>query len=117
MTDAGIDWEDALSNGSHIAGAESYPERWAARAAAFRERVPGRLDIAYGAHPRERLDLFEPEGPPRGLAVFIHGGYWLRFDKSSWSDLAEGALALGWAVALPSYVLAPEARIPDITGQ
>ncbi|RMF39204.1 MAG: alpha/beta hydrolase, partial [Alphaproteobacteria bacterium] len=81
------------------------------------ERVPGRLDIAYGAHPRERLDLFEPEGPPRGLVVFIHGGYWLRFDKSSWSDLAEGVLALGWAVALPGYVLAPEARIPEITGQ
>lgn len=56
-----------------------------------------------------------PEDAPRGLAVIIHGGFWLRFDKSSWSDLAQGALAHSWAVAIPSYPLAPEATIPQIT--
>ena len=41
----------------------------------------------------------------------------MSFDKSSWSHLAEGALERGWTVALPSYTLAPEARIGDIVGE
>ncbi len=47
----------------------------------------------------------------------MHGGYWRRFDKSSWSWAAAGALARGWAVAMPSYTLAPEARIAQITAE
>jgi acetyl esterase/lipase len=49
------------------------------------------------------------------LFVFVHGGYWMAFDKSTWSHLARGALARGWAVAIPSYTLAPEARLSEIT--
>ena len=37
------------------------------------------------------------------------------FDKSSWSHLAAGAVARGWSVAVPSYPLAPQARISQIT--
>jgi acetyl esterase/lipase len=40
-----------------------------------------------------------------------------RFDKSFWSHLAAGPLARGWAVAMPSYALAPEARIGTITAE
>lgn len=112
-----IDWEDAFANGAYIAGAEGYPADWAARAQAFRASARGELDLPYGSHPRERLDLFWPEGAAHGLVVFVHGGYWLKFDKSVWSHLAAGPLARGWAVALPSYTLAPEATIPEITAQ
>ncbi|MFZ2103142.1 MAG: alpha/beta hydrolase, partial [Oricola sp.] len=48
------------------------------------------------------------------LFVFVHGGFWLRLDKSYWSNLAAGALANGWAVAMPSYPLCPEIHIRDI---
>ena len=115
--DSGIDWEDAFSSAVYIPDSADFPALWAARAAAFRDRAWCKLDIAYGNRPRERFDMFFPAGRPKGLAVIIHGGYWLRFDKSSWSDLAEGALRRGWTVALPSYTLAPEARIPQITRQ
>ena len=40
--------------------------------------------------PRARLDLFLPDRTPRGLVVFVHGGFWLAFDKSFWSHLAAG---------------------------
>jgi len=109
------DWDDAYANGAHIPGAEGFVPRWQAEAAAFRAAAGGRLDIAYGTGARERLDLFVPEGTPRGLCVFVHGGYWKAFDKSLWSHLAAGARAKGWAVALPSYPLAPEVRISEIT--
>ena len=115
---SGIDWDDAFANGAYIENGMSYPPIWAARAAAFRQEANrAKTDMLYGEHPREKLDLFFPSVAPHGLVVIVHGGYWLNFDKSSWSDLAEGALGNGWAVAMPSYTLAPEARIENITRQ
>ncbi|UWQ90755.1 alpha/beta hydrolase [Rhodobacteraceae bacterium M382] len=114
-----MDLSDAYANGAYIPEAASYPPRWAAEAAAFRDQLGARarLDIPYGAGERHRFDLFLPEGPPKGVFIFVHGGYWMAFDKSSWSHLAAGMLAHGWAVAMPSYDLCPDVRIGDITRQ
>lgn len=107
----------AYANGAFIAGAESYPPAWAERAAAFRAALGSRarLDLPYGGADRQRFDLFLPEAAARGLLVFVHGGYWMAFGRDSWSHLAAGALARGWAVAMPSYTLAPAARIGAMT--
>lgn len=111
-------FEIAYQNGAHIAGSDRWPAAWNGPAAEYRARMQteGRaeLDIVYGDNPRHRYDLFLPVGRPKGLAVFVHGGYWLAFDKSTWSHLAEGAVAHGFAVAMPSYRLAPEATIAEI---
>ncbi|MBF9033686.1 alpha/beta hydrolase fold domain-containing protein [Rhodobacterales bacterium HKCCE2091] len=109
-----MDWDDWFENGGYIPGAADYPARWAEAAAGFRAAVASEIDLPYGPGERNRYDLFRPEGTPKGLVVFVHGGYWLRFDKSTWSHLAAGPLAAGWAVAMPSYTLAPAARIADI---
>lgn len=110
------DWDDAYDNMGHVPGSTDLPDRWAARAAAYRRATPGlTLGIAYGDKPRQAFDLVQPAGPVKGLVVFVHGGYWRRFDRSLWTDLAEGARAHGWTVALPSYTLAPESRIAEIT--
>jgi acetyl esterase/lipase len=76
-----------------------------------------RAGILYGPHERNRFDLFLPTAPARGLVVFVHGGYWMMFDRSDWSHLARGPLEAGFAVAMPSYVLCPQARIAEITRQ
>ncbi|NOX39073.1 MAG: alpha/beta hydrolase [Alphaproteobacteria bacterium] len=116
-----IDWDDAYANGKYIAGADEYPARWAAKAATFRDQLSAtnraQLDLPYADAPRTRLDLFLPDAAPRGLVVFVHGGFWRAFDKSSWSHFAQGALARQFAVAVPSYTLCPEAKIADITRQ
>jgi len=113
------DWDNAYANGPNIAGGERWPGLWVTPAQAYRAEVAGqgraRLDIAYGAHDRQRLDLFLPEGKPKGLVVFVHGGYWMRLDKSFWSHLAKGAVARGHAVAMPSYRLCPEVGVADIS--
>lgn len=115
------DWDDAYANGPHIAGAAEYPALWSAAAARFRaamlQQGLAELDIAYGESERQRFDLFRPHGDTRGLVVFVHGGYWRAFDKSTWSHLAAGAIERGWAVALPSYDLAPTVSISEITRQ
>ncbi len=110
------DWDDAFDNANYVPNALGYFDIWQERAEAFRNSgVKSDLSLPYGPKPREKLDIFWPAEKPKGLVVFIHGGYWLRLDRCYFSDLAFGPLAHGWAVALPSYTLAPHARISEIT--
>ncbi|WP_299047023.1 alpha/beta hydrolase [uncultured Tateyamaria sp.] len=113
------DMDDAYANGAYIEGAADYPPRWAAEAEAFRTSLGARarLGLSYGPSERMALDHFMPEGEARGTLIFVHGGYWLKFDRSCWSHLAAGALARGWCVAMPSYDLCPHVRIAGITQQ
>jgi len=116
-----MELDDAYANAAHIPGAAKYPSRWMSDASAFRAALEARgraeTGIPYGKGARQVFDLFRTEGPAKGLCVFVHGGYWLRFDRSYWSHLAAGALARGWAVAMPSYDLCPDVRICEITRQ
>jgi acetyl esterase/lipase len=119
------DFDDAYMNSSYIPDGASYPARWAASAERFREHLPEgctvETGVAYGAGERQRFDLFLPSqthgGTPKGLAIFIHGGYWMRFSRSDWSHLAGGALQRGWAVAMPGYTLTPDVTIGAITSE
>jgi len=116
-----MELDDAYANGAYIAGSDDYPDRWKSEAEAFARSLAaeGRahLDLSYGEGARHRFDLFLPEGQALGLVVFIHGGYWLAFDRGYWSHLAAGPLEHGWAVAMPSYDLCPDVHISDITAQ
>jgi arylformamidase len=115
------DWDSAYANGANIAGSDRWPAAWAEPAQAFRNALSAegraRLDIAYGDGPRNRFDLFLPKAAAKGLVVFIHGGYWLESDKSTWSHLANGAVGSGFAVAMPSYTLCPDIRIAGIVSE
>ncbi|MED5312766.1 MAG: hypothetical protein VX698_02360, partial [Pseudomonadota bacterium] len=113
------DPDDAYENRAHIPHADRHLAAWPVDAAAFRKTQAGAgLDLAYGGSPRTRYDLFSPPGgigAARGLAAFIHGGYWVALSKDDFSHVAAGLLARGWAVAVIGYTLAPRARIADIT--
>lgn len=113
------DWENAYANSVNIAKGDDWPDAWAEPAKNYRavlaETGRARLDLVYGDGERNRFDLFLPEDAPKGLVVFVHGGYWVRFDKSYWSHLARGSVEHGYAVAMPSYALCPQTRISGIT--
>lgn len=115
------DWDDAYTNGANIAGGDRWPDAWVAPAKAFREERmaagKAQLDLGYGERPRNRFDLFLPDAEPKGLVVFIHGGYWMRFDQTSWSHLARGPIERGYAVAMPTYTLCPENRVAGIVSE
>lgn len=112
------DWDDAYTNGGNIPRGEAWPGAWVEPARAYREQLAAegraKIDLAYGEGARHRFDLFLPETTPKGLVVFVHGGYWQALDKSYWSHLAAGGVESGYAVAMPSYTLCPEARVGDI---
>jgi arylformamidase len=111
--------DEAYAVAAYVPGGETWFDTWADAADQFRrlEASVGRarLNLAYGPGEREKFDLFLPAGRAKGLVVFIHGGYWRRFGREWFSHCAGGPTARGWAVAMPSYPLAPAARIPEIT--
>jgi len=108
-------WGAGYANGPNIPSGESFPQAWQDDAAAFRTTARIEADIPYGDAPRQKFDLLMPEGSARGLLVFVHGGFWMRCDRTWFSHFAAGPLARGLGVALPSYTLTPDARISEIT--
>jgi acetyl esterase/lipase len=115
------DWDDAYANGAYIEAAAGYPLKWERLAAEFRQQMAEKqrveLDVVYGEGGRQRFDIFHPANESPGLVVFVHGGYWRAFDKSSCSHLASAAVNRGWTVVIPSYDLVPTVSISDITRQ
>lgn len=97
------DWNDAYANAPHIPGGAGFPDRWAQAAAAFRDLHPPQ-PLGTGA-------LYLPDTAARGLVVFVHGGYWMKFGPDWFSHLAQGPLARGWAVLMPGYPLAPRGSL------
>lgn len=114
-----MDYDDAYANAPYIPGADDFLKRWVETAERFRSELGPRakLAISYGPSDRQAYDHFLPAGKSQGTLIFVHGGYWLRFDRTYWSHFASGALERGWAVAMPSYDLCPDVRIACITQQ
>ena len=77
------DWDDAYANSIYIPETDEIVAGWARDAADFRAQAKSDIDQLYGDSARAKYDLFWPRGTPKGLFVFIHGGYWMSFDKSS----------------------------------
>ena len=71
-------------------------------------------DIAYGADPRQKLDLYLPDRPrPDGKAViFFYGGSWDSGSKGDYLFVAQALTASGYTVIIPDYRLYPEVRFP-----
>lgn len=89
-----------------------------ARSAAYRAGAARKhLDVAYGPHPRERLDLFLPDGDGAPLFAFMHGGYWQWNDKEGFEFLAEAFVAAGAAFANVEYALCPTVTLAELTDQ
>jgi acetyl esterase/lipase len=75
-------------------------------------------DLAYGAHPRQRLDVYRPEaaanpGAPATLVVFLHGGRWSSGSKDLYRFVGAGLAERGIPVVVPNYRLYPEVRMPE----
>jgi arylformamidase len=71
-------------------------------------------DISYGIHERERLDIYPGKDENSPVVVFIHGGYWRSFDKSSFRFVSSAFRSTGATVICINYPLAPSARIDQI---
>jgi len=114
-----MELEAEYNNGAKVPGSAAIVARWPREAEAFRAAHPrAELGLAYGPSPRQAMDIFWPApGRTAPLAMFIHGGYWQRNDRSLFSHFARGLLAHGVAVAMPSYDLSPQVTVATIVEQ
>lgn len=74
-------------------------------------------DIAYGAGPRHRLDVYRPtQAAPAGgwpVVVFFYGGSWNRGARGDYAFVGEALAARGILTVIADYRLYPEVRYPD----
>jgi arylformamidase len=96
--------------------AELFIRAYGDRSAAAREQLFCLLDVPYGDHSDEILDLF-PAGPGAPVFVFIHGGYWRALSQRDSSFMAPCFVARGIAVVAVNYSLAPRVSIDTIVRQ
>lgn len=106
-------WERQYNPRVSVANANDYFMSWQERARETRARISS-VELSYGDHERERLDLFRPSGS-RGTLVFLHGGYWRAFGKEDVSWIAQPFCSEGISVAVLSYPLLPHVRLPRIS--
>ena len=72
---------------------------------------------AYGAHPRQQLDMYGPRqrargGEPLPIIVFFYGGSWRTGTREGYGFAGRALAANGFLVAVPDYRLVPEVRFP-----
>lgn len=98
---------------------DAIAEEFAARSRELSTRVSIRTDIAYGARPRERLDLLFPWNATANapLHVFVHGGYWRSGEKADYRFVAETPLSAGAITAIVEYDLMPGERLDLLVNQ
>lgn len=70
----------------------------------------------YGDHPRQTFELFKVEQGKRakGLAVFIHGGFWRAMDRQQSRFVAKPFLDNGYDCVIAEYRLMPEFVLGDL---
>ena len=75
--------------------------------ARVRDQFPHYLDLAYGTDPKQRLDLYLPEGEVSNAPVFLflHGGGFREGDKAHYGSVAEPFVESGVITAVASYRL------------
>ena len=109
--------ERGYNNRAAVADHPRWFAKYSGLSAETRARHRHRIDLRYGAAPRQTLDLFPPEGGARGTFVFIHGGYWRSFDKADFHFVAGPLLEQGIAVAVANYDLCPTVSIAKIVDE
>lgn len=77
-------------------------------------------DLSYGAHVRQRMDLYQPvaastpdEASIKPLIVFVHGGAWRTGSKDDYAFVAASLTRKGYSVLIPNYRLYPNVQFPD----
>jgi acetyl esterase/lipase len=73
-----------------------------------------RTDLAYGADPLQRLDVYIPDKPadhPHPLVVFWHGGRWEFGDKKEYRFVGAALAELGFVTVVANYRMYPQVKL------
>ncbi len=72
-------------------------------------------DLPYGAHERQRLDVYAPTAAagPAPVVVFLYGGAWRTGSRGDYLFVGEALASRGFVAVVADYRLYPEVRFPD----
>ena len=79
------------------------------------------VDLAYGNHSRQKIDVYLPSQPLADktlaaggapMVVFFYGGSWSSGDRADYRFVGEALAAQGIVTVLADYRLSPEVRYP-----
>lgn len=110
-------WESQYNNRQAVPDFQRFFDRWAMRSEETRRTRRCYLDVPYGSHPMEKMDIFQPRGASRACLMFIHGGYWRALDKKDQSFVAAELVEHDVTVAVPNYALCPSVTVEEIVRQ
>src|SRR6185295_14581659 len=69
--------------------------------------------IAYGALPRQKLDIYLPRGGrARTIILYLYGGGWVSGARWYYRLFGRLMAGRGYAVVIPDYHLYPQASFP-----
>jgi arylformamidase len=84
------------------------------RTQAVRDRYQHELNLAYGNHPRQVVDIYHPvQTSPAPVLVFIHGGGFRNGAAGNEGYLGGPLLGKGAMYVSMGYRLLPDARYPE----
>ena len=72
-------------------------------------------NVAFGADPRQRLDVYAPRRAGSAsvpVVVFLYGGSWNSGTKGGYGFVGRALAARGFVVVIPDYRLVPAVRYP-----
>jgi acetyl esterase/lipase len=70
-------------------------------------------DLPFGAHARQKLDVYAPDGARElPVLVFIYGGSWESGTKNGYQFAGKAFAAQGFVTVIPDYRLMPEVVFP-----
>jgi arylformamidase len=93
---------------------QEYFDRYDARSREALAKVDGYLDVPYGPHEKQKMDIFRARGASKAVLMFIHGGFWRAFDKRSFNFLAPELTRAGVTFANINYGLCPAASLEEL---
>jgi len=112
LSQAALDRE--YNNLKKVVNSEKILEKWVKLGNEACALLSCKLDIKYGRHERQSLDIFPTHIPGSPILAFFHGGYWSSRDKSISRFLAPFYVAAGVNFVSVGYRLCPEVGICDI---
>jgi arylformamidase len=101
-------------NGAVFPDVPLWRTTWQERSAEVSTQVPVRLDLSYGPHAMQKLDVFPCGDTTAPTAIFLHGGFWCRNSKETFRYLVRGIHAAGCNAVFVGYRLAPDAYLDEI---
>jgi arylformamidase len=102
------------NNSGKVLNVELIMDRWLELGRIACDSMETELDVKYGSHPRQSLDIFPTHTPDCPILVFIHGGYWSKRAKDIGHFLAPFYVNLGINFISLDYRLVPEVSIREI---